>query len=219
VRCIGCDGEPGSSAQREYDRLKAREASARVTLGKNLGGIQMAIRTESQATRAWADGAIGERKLAAVLRSVSGVRTLSDRRAPGRANLDFIVVGPSGVFVVDAKYYRGVITFRDDGTSSVPDYRLYVNEHDRSPLADEMQWQVDTVRHALATSFRPTPPVTPVLCFVDGTWSIPLPPVHFRGVRLVSEKSIKGLIADEKLLDATLVNQIHRAMTLAFPPR
>src|SRR5438445_5274008 len=163
---------PGDSAQREYERRKA--ASVKTSLDKTLADLARASSSERQAIRAWADGAEGERKLGAVLKALPGLRVVSDCSVGG-ANLDFIVIGRSGVFVVDAKHYTGVITFRDDGDSSAPHLRLYVDGWDRSYLADEMWWQVKRVRRALATKLKPVPFVTPVLCFVDGTWSIPLP--------------------------------------------
>ena len=37
-----------------------------------------------------------------------GIEVLDDRRVPGsRTNIGHIVVGPSGVLVIDAKKYRG----------------------------------------------------------------------------------------------------------------
>lgn len=206
----------GASAQREYELRKA--ADVRASLDRALGHVAGALNPEPQATRAWADGAIGERKLDAVLKTMRGLRVLSDCTV-GRANIDFIVVGPSGVFVVDAKNYRGVITFRDDGDASASNLRLYINGQDRSHLATEMRWQVRMVRRALARSLKPVPWVTPVLCFVDGTWSVPLPPVDFAGVRLVSERSIRNLVAGNPRFDADAVNRIHRALATAFPSR
>src|SRR6266568_2809192 len=87
-------GEAGASAQREYDLRKLADVKA--SLDKSLGDVRSALNPEPQATRAWAEGAIGERKLDAVLKSMRGLRVLSDRKV-GRANIDFIVVGRSGV--------------------------------------------------------------------------------------------------------------------------
>ncbi len=227
VRCVVCEGPrgvddpglPGASAQRIYDQRRSAGARVKRSLDNIMDGVAAASIEEPQATRAWAQGAIGERKLEAVLRRLRDVKVLSDRGVPGRANLDFIVVGPPGVFVVDAKLYRGVITFRDHGEASAPDIRLYVNGQDRSHLADEMQWQKDLVRRALRAKFNHRPPVRPVICFVDGTWPIPLPPVEFRGVLLVSERSIRSVVADEAILDAALIARMHHELAIAFPPR
>lgn len=57
-----------------------------------------------QTTEAWGVGAEGERTVAARLEGVPGITVLHDRHIPrSRANIDHIAVGPSGVFVIDAK--------------------------------------------------------------------------------------------------------------------
>jgi hypothetical protein len=185
-----------------------------------MGGVANASTAEPQSTRAWAQGAMGEKRLAEVLKTLTGVRFLSDRQVPySEANLDFIVVSRSGVFVVDAKRHKGVITFRDEGDASRPDFRLFVNGRDCSSLADSMDWQVEAVERALEPKFDDMPVVTPVICFVEGKWPIPLPPVEFRGVLLVSERSIMSVVADDMFLGPRLVDRIYQALVGAFPPK
>ncbi|HEV8116278.1 MAG TPA: nuclease-related domain-containing protein [Acidimicrobiales bacterium] len=66
------------------------------------------ITPESQSTKAWAIGAVGERRVGEALRSCEGVHVLHDRLMPhSRANIDHIAVAPSGVYVIDAKRYEG----------------------------------------------------------------------------------------------------------------
>src|SRR3954452_18934163 len=58
-------------------------------------------------------GALGEERTAATLRELPAAWTaLHDVRWPGRrfANIDHIVIGPGGVFVVDSKNWSGNIT-------------------------------------------------------------------------------------------------------------
>lgn len=112
------DGVAGSSARREHERRKAaRERRIRERHPK-LGGVLLALSEDPQSTRAWAVGADGEERLGRRLDSVAGalVRVLHDRGIPGsRANLDHIVVCPSGVFVIDAKRYKGRPHLRKEG--------------------------------------------------------------------------------------------------------
>jgi Nuclease-related domain len=57
----------------------------------------------------WRRGARGERKTARLLAGLEGdgFRTLHDRGLPpGDTNIDHLVVGPTGVFVVDSKVWR-----------------------------------------------------------------------------------------------------------------
>ncbi|MGW4476978.1 nuclease-related domain-containing protein [Nonomuraea sp. NPDC004354] len=62
-----------------------------------------------EAVRTWRQGARGERRTARQLQLLEslGYLVLHDRALPrGRANVDHLVVGPNGVFVVDSKMWR-----------------------------------------------------------------------------------------------------------------
>ena len=175
VRCVTCPGdaatEPpapidagtaGASAQREHDRrAEKREAAVKGRFGNRLGGVIFALSDEPQSTRAWAQGARGEKELANALADVPGLRVLNDRRVPGtRGNIDHLLTAPAGIFVVDAKRYKGSLQIRDEGGFFRTDERLYVGGHDCSRLADNMGWQVQAVE-ALLQSVGRQAPVTP----------------------------------------------------------
>ena len=232
VRCIECPKTPGArpidggaagaSAYREYERRKAaREERAKLLLGKTLGGIAVAMSAEDPATVAWKRGAIGESKLAATLADVPQARALHDRRVRGtRGNIDHIVVGPAGVFVIDAKLYRGVIRVRDRGTLSKTDERLYVGNRDCSRLAENMAWQVSAIKAVLASvgvAYSDVP-VQPVLCFVDGEWAF-FTPSSYKGVRLEGLRSIKKLLSSGQALNPPAVDDIAAVLSSAFPSK
>lgn len=86
-----------------------------------------------------------------------------------KGNIDHIAVGPSGVYVIDAKKYTGQIEARNVGGWLREDFRLYVNGRDQTKLADAMGYQVDVVRQAMGSAHSGVP-VVPVLCFVAATW-------------------------------------------------
>ena len=103
-------GSAGSSAQREYERRKARREGRIRVAHPRLGGLILALSDEPQTTTAWAKGARGEEVLGPSLDTLGdrGIRVLHDRRIPRtRANIDHIAVCPAGMFVIDAKRYRG----------------------------------------------------------------------------------------------------------------
>jgi len=181
----------------------------------------LAISDDPQSTRAWARGASGEQKLAEALQDVPGLRLLHDRRVlHTEGNIDHILVSSAGVFVVDAKQYKGLIEIRDVGGLFKTDKRLYVGHRDCSELAANMAWQVDAVQLALtAAALATSPPVIPVLCFVDGEWPLLWPPTDFRGVRLEGKRSIKKLITAAQILDPQTVDRIHHTLAIAFPPK
>jgi hypothetical protein len=94
---------------------------------------------------------------------------LHDRRIPGtRANIDHLVVAPCGVYVVDAKHYRGAIRWHNKGSAFRPDVRLYVKGRDRTNLVVSMQQQASTVARLLPAET----PIVPVLCFVLSDWGL-----------------------------------------------
>ncbi len=235
VRCVACPtgagGEPdpvadggvaGGSARREYERQRAsREARVKGQLGDRLGGIVLAITREPQSTRAWARGALGEEELAESRAGVPGVRVLHDRSVPGTSgNIDHLVVAPAGVFVVDAKHYEGLIRIRDRGGLFRTDLRLYVGRRDCSELAENMGWQVAAVERALqSAALEVMPPITPVLCFVEGEWPLFRPPESYRGVRLEGKRSIRELITHGQVLDGAAIERLIRVLATAFPPR
>jgi len=216
------EGLAGGSARRKHERLVAkRDAAINEQYGRRLGKVVRAVTSEPQSTRAWAIGARGEEKLAAALAGVDGLRALHDRRVRGTPrNIDHIVVAPAGVFVVDAKHYEGRIEVRNRGWFFRPDHRLYVGGRDKSQLARDMAWQVEAVESALrAVGVDPMPPITPVLCFVDGDWPLISPPDEFEGVHLESERSIRKLVLRSHELHAAVIERLTAILAAALPPK
>jgi hypothetical protein len=81
---------------------------------------------------AWRRGAAGERRTARLLSQLErqGWAVLHDLAVPGsQANLDHLVIGPGGVFVIDSKQYRGRLQLDRFG-------RLW---HGRYPLVPSLQ--------------------------------------------------------------------------------
>ena len=236
IHCIQCptdagtpetrridEGTGGASSRREYERRAAkRDAAIDEKWGTGrVGRLVRAVTTEPQSTRAWAIGAWGEETLAAELATVPGLRSLHDRRVRGtRGNIDHIVIAPAGIFVVDAKRYKGIIRIQDRGWFLRHDYRLTVGGRDRSKLADAMLWQVEAVAQALVDAGEdPLPTITPVLCFVDGDWPILRAPEEFNGVRLESERSIKRLVTWSEELDEAEIDRLRAILASALPSK
>lgn len=236
IRCVVCPteaGDPteepafdsgvaGASARREYERRKAnRETRVKGRFGR-LGGVVLALTDDPQSTRAWATGARGEEKFAKALEGIDGLHMLHDRRVPrSPANIDHILISPAGVFVVDAKNYRGTIAIRNRGWFFGPDHRLYVGRRDCSALATGLGWQVEAVTAALtAAGVEPFPPVTPVLCFIDGEWPLFSAPDEYAGVRLEGTESIRKLVvAAPAVLDPPSIERLARLLSAALPAK
>ena len=137
-----------------------------------------------------------------------------------QANIDHLVIAPAGVFVVDAKNYRGTIAIRNRGWFFRPDHRLYVGRRDCSALAAGLGWQIEAVVAALAAAgVDPLPPVVPVLCFIDGEWPLFSAPDEYAGVRLEGTGSFRKLIAKPEVLDLPSIERLARLLSAALPAK
>jgi hypothetical protein len=206
VRCIDCEqvaaipesGVDGGSARREHERrAKKREDRIR-TKHPKIGGLILAVFDEPQSTAAWQQGAIGEEILAQRLEDLPDhFRVLHDRRIPGtRANIDHIVIAPAGVWVIDAKRYKGKRPSLDvrGGIFHPRTETLRVAGRDRTSLVVGVQSQVDRVKKALADT---SIPVSGALCFIEADWPLlgkafTVDGVHVVWPRLLVERLTAG---------------------------
>jgi hypothetical protein len=112
-----------------------------------LVGWRLRFRASEQA-RTWQRGAAGERRTARLLRRLSrdGFVVFHDLAVPGNtsANVDHLVIGPTGVFVIDSKQWSGSVHQSTDGLAWHNHYPL-----DRT-LAT-VRWEAETLGRLLGT--------------------------------------------------------------------
>ena len=95
---------------------------------------------------AWRRGAAGERRTAHLLGHLGrqGWAVLHDLAIPGsQANLDHLVIGPGGVFVIDSKQYRGRLQFDPSG-------RLWHGRYPLTPVLRAVEFEADQAARVLA---------------------------------------------------------------------
>lgn len=161
----------------------ARARSIQLELeADELAALQAEKRRES---RNYLRAAASESELACVLRALSslGWRVLEDRRWPGskRANVDFLLVGPGGLVVVDAKSWAEV---------SIVDRRLYRGQADVTDEIDIAHALVDRLAEGLEALGLTTAAITTIWSFDD------LPAdKDALGVRFVAAKNLVPAIA------------------------
>ena len=201
-------GTAGASAGRTYGRRSRRHATAaeravaadvawrrqlksdHPLLGRVVSAFTAKPSTaEPQAITAWIRGAEGEQKVGRRLNDWADAAddrfVLHDRRIPGsRANIDHIAIGPSGIWVIDAKCYEGKVEVVNVGGVFHPDVRLRVAGRDRSKLVDGVLWQMDEVAEVLDRGSPTMLPLHGVLCFVGAEWSVFSKPSAVRGVHV-----------------------------------
>ncbi len=178
------------------------------------------LATEPQSTSAWAKGANGERALANRLARdlPAPIVVLNDRKVPRtRGTIDHLIIGPSGIWIVDAKNDRGRIERRDVGHWRVPDIELFVNGRNRMNAVEGMEWQSDAVYAALAgTSFAETP-IHSALCFTNSEWPLLAKPGTVRGVWILWAKKLVELASQPGDLDDQAIEQIARLLSSRLP--
>jgi Nuclease-related domain len=134
---------------------------------------------------AWRRGAVGERRTARLLGQLErhGWVVLHDLAVPGsQANLDHLVIGPGGVFVIDSKKYSGRLRLDPTG-------QLW---HGRSPLAPALRavsWEADQAAQVLPD---PGVAVVPIMA-VHGA-QVPWGKVVVDGVPVVPARRLPSML-------------------------
>jgi hypothetical protein len=225
-------GVAGASARREYERRKGNddrhiaEWKGRVrTKHPVLGGLMLAVGDEptNHSTRAWDVGAHGEEVFAASLDRLTdtGLYFLHDRRIPPtKANIDHIVIAPTGVYVIDAKNYTGRAQLRVEGGIFSPRVeKLMVGRRNCTKLVDGVHKQVDRVSEVLARDdIGQDVPVRGMLCFVEGDWPLLGGSFTVEGLEVLWPKKARKIITAPGALSDDRLRVLHRLLAAEFPP-
>jgi hypothetical protein len=173
-----------------------------------LVGWRLRFRPSEQA-RTWQRGAHGERRTARLLDRLprDGFVVFHDLAVPGNtsANVDHLVIGPSGVFVIDSKQWTGEVRQGADGLLWHNHYRL-----DRT--LETVRWEADTITRVLGNR------ATPLLCVhgahVQGgglhAQGVAIVPAHLLGSALGQDQVLSD--ADVAVLAATATTRLHPAI-------
>lgn len=210
-------GDPGASARREHDRRRQRREETIRTKHPKVGGLILALTDDPQTTKAWATGAAGEERLGARLNELSTdtLRVLHDRRIPGsRANIDHLAITPTGVWVVDAKKYKGRPELRIEGGILRPRReKVVVGGRDQTKLVAGMHKQVDVVAGVVG----PDVPVHGVLCFVEADWPLVGGAFTTQGVQLLWPKKLYPKLQEPGPLDVAAISALHACLASGLP--
>jgi len=183
-----------------------------------LAGVVKFMADDPQSTKAWAKGSEGERRLAADLTKRVGDRAvlLHDRKIPGtRANIDHLAVAASGIWIIDAKNYKGKVEQRDVGGWLKTDRRLYVNGRDQSKLVAGFARQINAVLEAINGAEIPA---HAALCFVNSEWGLLAKPFKHAGVWVTWPKKLSEMIAAPGSLTSEDVVRIADRLASGLPP-
>jgi hypothetical protein len=133
---------------------------------------------------AWQTGAEGELRTGRLLEPLEreGFRILHDRKIPGsRANIDHIVIGPPGIFVVETKSLGGSLQIRGND--------VFVAGRRKTRMIDEVKREALAVQTALTDELAAGGwTITPVICVHRA--DLPWFRSEVAGIRIVSGKDL-----------------------------
>jgi hypothetical protein len=170
-----------------------------------LVGWRLRFRPSTQA-RAWQRGATGERHTARLLDRLGrdGYVSFHDLAMPDSpANLDHLVLGPSGVFVIDSKQWTGQVHQSADGLVWHDHYRL-----DRT-LAT-VRWQAETLGRLLGV------PVAPLVC-VHGA-HIQGGGLRAQGVAVVPATRLRSALGHDQVLSEVNIERLAATARMRLRP-
>ena len=184
----------GRPAANTSDARRRTRSACRQKWGR-FGGIAVALSDERQSTTAWERGAVGEERLGVRLDALASqdIALLHDRRIPrSKANIDHIVITRAGIWVIDAKRYKGKPELRVEGGILRPRAeKLLVGRRDCTELVDGVLKQVEHVRDLVGDI-----PITGALCFVEADWPLIGGAFTTRGVHVLWPKRLVSLLTE-----------------------
>ena len=180
VQCLSHEhittlGVAGKSAQDKALSIEAKRKE-KIESIKYIGKIVYPFLDPSKEAQKWAKGAKGERRVGKILDEIASennFKVLHDRAIPkSKANIDHILVTPKGIFIVDAKNYKGKVEIRKNGSWLSPGKdKLVVDGSDRSSLVEGVRWQIKTMSELLG-EHNLNPGICGILGFVDANWHL-----------------------------------------------
>jgi hypothetical protein len=160
----------------------------------------------SEAARSWQRGAAGERRTARLLRRLARDGfVFHDLAAPGnsRANVDHLVIGPSGVFVIDSKQWTGEVLQGADGL-------VWHNHYPLDRTLAMVRWEAEAVSRVLGTR------VHALLCVhgahFDGSG------LHAQGVAIVPASRLRAALGVDQVLSDNDVELLANTVRIRLRP-
>lgn len=208
-------GTAGASARREHERRKANREQRTRDKHPHIGGLLLALRDDPTHEQVWARGAGGEERVAQLLAKHldPSVVVLHDRAiARSRANIDHIAIAGSGVWVIDAKRYKGKVAISKPLFGHA---KLTIAGRDKTKLTDGLATQVALVQDAIA-DIDADVPVHGALCFIDAELPM-LRSLTFNGYALLHAKPLAKRINARGPIAGTDIPTIAREIAARFP--
>jgi hypothetical protein len=199
--------DAGRSAYAHADQTELEIAA----LESQVLGLNQLLRRRRRELANWRTGAVGETRVVQVLVDMddTGWHVLADRAWPGsaRANIDVLLVGPGGVFVIDVKNWH---------RPRVADGRLWHGAEPQDESIDKLLAQTSAIEALLVDEGLPPTEVVPLLAFAGRSG----PAARIGRVVLCGERDLpRDLTRRGARLTPAQVQQLVAALDRTCPPR
>jgi hypothetical protein len=124
-------------------------------------------------------------------------------------------VTPTGIWVIDAKKYKGRPQLKaEGGIIRARTEKLLVGSRDCTKLVDGMLKQIQVVQAAIGIEV----PIHGVLCSIEADWPIFGGAFQTRGVEVTWPKRVYPKLHEPGTITIANIDQLHRRLAAAFPP-
>ncbi|MGA3148697.1 MAG: nuclease-related domain-containing protein [Acidimicrobiales bacterium] len=174
-----------------------------------------------QPSRKWVKRAEGDRRAITRLQLVEsqGLIVLNDRRIPGsKSSIKLIAISPAGVFVIDAKSYKGLVhTKRPGPIQSLGPMELHVGRRNCTPTVEGLAGQVEVVRAAVSSApWGSEVPVHALLCLTRAEWGF-ASPIEISDVWVGWPRLMVGRLQAPEVMDSPTVQEVSEMISERLP--
>jgi Nuclease-related domain len=218
IRCAAC-GVPRLLPE------QPTEAESQLRQDNAIAGSAAFREWQKSRDPTWRRGAIGEYRTAQFLKKYlrEDAMVLHDRALPDSpANVDHIVVAPSGVWIIDAKNWSGVLNYRPEGHGRFRE-RLFVDGVDKTYKVEAVYDAVLPIAQMLM-GFEP--PIHPAVVFVSPEYKFRMGlrlkirgPIRHDGVLLGDAWGLTKRMNKPGLIDKDRIQSIHELLASKMPSR
>ncbi|TYB57868.1 NERD domain-containing protein [Nonomuraea sp. PA05] len=188
-----------------------------VTAGVIAAILEAVYRARSSSSvPAWRRTSVAERRTEAQLRRLerSGYRTLHARAIPGsEAQIDHLVVGPTGVYAVDSEKWDRRLPVRVQMGK-----KLFHGPFDMKPRLTEAKWEATQASELISESFGREVAVVPSLAIYGPP--VPWKIMNIRGVDVYQgDRARKWITKRERALTTAEIDRIYDIAAQVLPAR
>lgn len=177
--------------------------------------------TSQQPSRKWVKRAEVDRRAIARLQLIEsqGLIVLNDRRIPGsKSSINVIAISPAGVFVIDAKGYKGLVhTKRPGPIRSLGPVELHVGRRNCTQAVEGLARQAEIVRSTVSSApWGAEVPIHAMLCLTRAEWGF-ASPIEVSDVWVGWPRLVEGRIQADEVMDSPTVQEVSEMIRERLP--